>query len=375
VNLTSPCGRNRSVWVAGGAAAALAVLWGLAAADSAASPIQAVRSDPDAMRMLRNAATAAQSTPYHGTEFLTAWHDGTATTSTVAVAHIPGNGTLLGMSGAGGAKGGPTGMFEPDDGRGQPGLGGYTPVMLDLLTRNYTVVRSADDQLHGRAAQVVEARRADGSAAGRFWIDRSTGIMLYRELLDRYGRTIVAAGFKDLTIAAPTGQTVPQSATASPAVGLMAGAWNHELTGSELKALPGAGPGGTSWRVPRELPGHLSLYVAKSESTGGAERPVQLGYTDGLYALSVFVQRGVLDSGKFAGWRRATVHGHTVYERSGRQYWRVWAARGQVYTVVGDAAPDTTDAVVSALPHGGPGLWQRLDRGLHRLAGWANPFG
>jgi len=361
--------------VAGGAATALAVLWGLAAADSAATPIQ-VRSDPDAMRLLRNAATAAQSTPYHGTEFLTAWHGGTSTTSTIAVAHVPGDGTLLRTGTAGGAKGGLAGLFEPDSGRGQPGLGGYTPVMLDLLTRNYTVVRSADDRICGRAAQVVEARRADGSAAGRFWIDQTTGIMLYRELLDRKGRTIVAAGFQDLTVALPAAQAVPDAATTAPAtVGLMAGSWNHELTRGELNSLPGAGPDGTSWKVPRGLPGNLSLYVAKEERTGGADKPVQLGYTDGLFAMSIFVQRGVLDSAKFAGWRRTTVHGRTVFERAGRQYWRVWAAHGQVYTVVGDADPATTDAVVSALPRGGPGLWQRLDRGLHRLAGWANPFG
>ena len=361
--------------MAGGAATALAVLWGMTAADSAAAPIRA-RSDPDAMRLLRNAATAAQSTQYQGTEFLTAWYSGTATTtSTVAVAHVPGDGTVVRNGQAGGAKGGTMGMtFEPDGAEVQPGLGGYTSRMLDLLARNYTVVRSSDDWICGRAAQVIEARRADGSAAGRFWIDQGTGIMLHRELLDRSGRTIVAAGFQDITISKPKaggrGSAVPPTRPAGT-FALATDPWDHIVPGSRLDALPGAGPDGTSWKVPRSLPGHLSLYVARETGSG---EPVHLGYTDGLVTLSVFVQRGRLDIGKLSGWRRTTVAGRTVYERSGRQYWRVWAARGQVYTVVADTAPDSSDAVVAALPRGGPGWWQRLDRGLHRVGSWANPF-
>ncbi len=368
---SSPCGWNRSAWVAGGAAAALAVLWGMTAGDSVAAPLTPLRSDPDAMRLLRGAATAAETTPYQGTEFLTAWHGGTATTSTVAVAHVPGDGTVVRAGQAGGAKGGTSRLtFEPEGSGTRPGLGGYTAKMLDLLSRNYTVVRSVTDQVCGRPAQVVEARRADGTPAGRFWIDQGTGIMLHRELLDRRGRPVVSAGFQDFTVT----RTTPGPSTMlrpSSAFGLVADPWDHVLPQSRLDALPGAGPDGTAWKVPRSLPGHLTLYVAREAGSG---EPVHLGYTDGLVALSVFVQRGELDTTKLAGWRRTTVDGRTVYERSGRQYWRVWAAGGQVYTVVADAAPDSPDAVVAALPQGGLGFWQRMDRGLHRVASWANPF-
>jgi sigma-E factor negative regulatory protein RseB len=341
----------------------------MTAADSAAAPLR-TPSDPDAMQLLRGAATAAQTTPYQGTEYLTAWHGGGSTTTTVAVAHVPGDGTVVRSGQAGGAKGGTTGlMFEPDNAQAQPGLGGYTSTMLDLLAHNYTVVRSVTDRVCGRSAQVIEARRADGSAAGRFWIDQTTGIMLHRELLDRHGRTLVAAGFQDLTITSPSSSpsTLLRPTTT---LGLATDPWDQILSGSRLDALPGAGPDGTTWKVPRSLPGHLSLYVARETGSGA---PVHLGYTDGLLALSVFVQRGMLDTAKLTGWRRTTVHGRAVYERSGRQYWRVWAARGQVYTVVADTAPDNSDAVVAALPQG-LGFWQRLDRGLHRVVSWANPF-
>jgi hypothetical protein len=44
--------------------------------------------------------------------------------------------------------------------------------------------------------------------------------------------------------------------------------------------------------------------------------------------------------------------------------------------MIADAPDQTVDQAVSALPHSRKaGFFGRMDRGLHRLASWLNPFG
>ena len=70
--------------------------------------------------------------------------------------------------------------------------------MLDLLARNYAVVRAGEGQVCGRPTTVIEARRPDGTAAGRFHIDKATGLMLRRELLDQQGREVNLTFFTEI---------------------------------------------------------------------------------------------------------------------------------------------------------------------------------
>jgi sigma-E factor negative regulatory protein RseB len=51
----------------------------------------------------------------------------------------------------------------------------------------------------------------------------------------------------------------------------------------------------------------------------------------------------------------------------------VWSSQGFVYTVVAAAPPQTVMQVVTALPHGSPGLLARMRHGLHRLLSWLTP--
>jgi sigma-E factor negative regulatory protein RseB len=284
-----------------------------------------------------------------------------ATTSLVNVTHVPGEGTRMRVQSTTGYQGGQ--MFEADDSQQSPGgLTGYTPKMLDLLARNYAVVRAGDGQVSGRATSVIEARRADGSAAGRFHIDRQTGLMLRRELLDDQGREVNLTFFTEIR------PTVPKTRFVMTAVPRrIETPWTHELAGADLGALKYQG-----WPVQSRLPGGLSLYDARQLDSRGPV--VHLGYSDGLSVVSVFLERGTLDPRDVAHWRKATRGGRAVYLRDTVQQRAVWASRGYVYTVVADAPPPVVDNAVAALPHGDTAFWGRLGRGLDRLASWANPF-
>jgi hypothetical protein len=90
--------------------------------------------------------------------------------------------------------------------------------------------------------------------------------------------------------------------------------------------------------------------------------------------ISLFLQRGHLPPA-MSGWQLVAVRGEQVYIADPDQRSVAWSARGFVYTMIADAPAQTVDQVVSALPHTGKaGFFGRMDRGLHRLASWLNPF-
>ncbi|HZB33624.1 MAG TPA: sigma-E factor regulatory protein RseB domain-containing protein [Streptosporangiaceae bacterium] len=350
---------RHGAWLAGGLATALVLLLSVTSGDAGAAPV--VRgSDAEALRLLRDAGGSVRATHYEGTQFITTWSDTggdkRATTSLVRVTHTPGQGTYIEVRRT--TADASRGTYEPDSTGARGGLTGFTPKMLDLMVRNYAVVQAGEDSVCGRPARVVEARRPDGSPAGRFWIDRDTGLMLHRELLDGQGRAVSITGFYDIRIGRPKPQIHEVQTVATP--------WGRELAAADLGLLRRDG-----WTVPNSLPGRLELYDARQADQGGI---VHLVYSDGLSAVSLFIQRGELDERRFARWRKIDTGGRTVYEHNALRRWAVWDSDEYVYTVLADAPQGTADAVIAALPHGGPGFWGRLGRGLKRLGSWLNPF-
>ncbi|WP_344283331.1 sigma-E factor regulatory protein RseB domain-containing protein, partial [Actinomadura napierensis] len=329
------------------------------------------RSDPGAVRLLRAAADAARRVPYEGRRFLTTWNRGRSATSRVTAEHTPGDGVRYG-------SGGGTEGYLPDASAGD--ATGFTAGTLALLTRNYSVVRGSDATILGRRASVVEARRQDGTPAGRFWLDAETGLLLHRELIDATGRPVITSGFTEISFTAPDTATprrgrsrgsavdspadTPTSANAAPnsaATALL----EEPLDARALDGLKRRG-----WPVPKRLPGHLTLYDARREA-GGA---VHLSYSDGLASVSVFVQRGALDAGALTGWKKTVRHGRAVFCRESLRRWAVAASGGYVYTVLTDAPQSTAESVAFELPRGSDPFWTRLARGARRLASAADPF-
>src|SRR5258708_2965914 len=92
------------------------------------------------------------------------------------------------------------------------------------------------------------------------------------------------------------GITSPCTAAAAARAGGVGGATAGRLVRSV---------GGQGWRVPGSLPGGLPLYVAAWAKTTSGE-VVDLEYSDGLYVVSLFVERGSL-AANMAGWRQVDV--------------------------------------------------------------------
>jgi sigma-E factor negative regulatory protein RseB len=119
----------------------------------------------------------------------------------------------------------------------------------------------------------------------------------------------------------------------------------------------------------------MERYRATELTTDG-HRVVQVAYSDGLFAVSLFVEPGDLDAGALDGFHREQLAGATVYVRTGLHRTLIWAGRTAVYALVVDAPADLAPQLVAALPHrpADDGVVARLSRGIDRVGSWANPF-
>jgi sigma-E factor negative regulatory protein RseB len=311
----------------------------------------------DAMSLLSRAAVAGLDTSYQGVEVIAQSEVNGTVTMISSVWHRGGGPTVAQTSDPEVLAG--SGPYVAYDGNthSPDGVFGVTKTLVGLIGRNYLAVYRGVGRAVGRRAQIVELYRSDGSLAARFWLDEKTLVPLQREVYDTSQHLVSEEAFVQVQFgsldrppaAAPVRQT--WAAVAVPAKLLL------ELDSS-------------GWVLPATLPGGLTLYEA-AQSGMGAGEVVDLGYSDGLSVISLFVQHGTL-APKMPGWQPVNLNGHVVYAAN---HSITWAGRGFVYTVIADAPPRTVEDVVEALPsNSAPGFFQRMGRGLSRMAALVNPF-
>ena len=335
-------------------------------ADAGQAPATGRRlsSSARALRLLSQAAQAAISMSYQGQEVVTRWSNGSGSVLVSDIWHVSGGQTVTQTLAAGNSLSSQPYLSSDDDSQAPEGVLGVTVPLIGLLENHYTVVYSGTGSADSRTAQVVEARRDDGSLAARFWLDDATSLPLEREVFDSASHVISQDVFIRVRFSTQAQAAVPVGGPSDPP-----GPWADPLSHAQLLALHTQG-----WLVPAGLPGGLSLFTgARTTTTTGTV--LDLGYSDGLSVVSVFEQRGHL-AAKLDGWQRTIVGGQVIYVAEPDQRSLTWSSRGMVYTVMADAPVQTVNAVVGVLPHDTPpGFWQRMSRGFVRLASWVNPFG
>jgi sigma-E factor negative regulatory protein RseB len=262
------------------------------------------------------------------------------------------------------------------DNHSPEGVFGVTKTLVSLLGQHYVAVYQGTGSAAGRPALIVELHRADGSLAARFWLDKQTMVPLRREVFDTSARLISEEAFVQVQFGTLTNLPGPAAASSAKASAkASAGATAATPSGSGWSTVTApaqllAGLNKQGWRLPVSLPGGLPLYsAARSTTTGG--QVLDLGYSDGLSVVSLFVQRGTLAQ-RPAGWQQVSLPGHQVYV-AGHSI--IWAGDGFVYTMLADAPPLVVTQVVASLPQNtAPGFFGRIMRGFRRLAAVADPF-
>jgi sigma-E factor negative regulatory protein RseB len=305
------------------------------------------------LRLLSQAAAAGRSASYQGVESI---DDTTLTGPSTMVATVWHRGGGLTVTQLAGGR--PEAAHD-GAGRAPEGVFGVTTTLVGLLGKNYVPMYLGTGSLVGRDALIVAVQRTDGSTAARFWLDERTLLPLRRDVYDTSARLVSDDRFTSVRFG-PTG--MPKAAA-----GPSSAAWTTVPSPARLLSqLNGQG-----CPIPVTLPGGLSLYAA-ARATTPTGQVADLGFSDGLSMVSLFVERGTLPS-KMPGWQQARISGRAVYVA---QHEVTMSGRGCVYTMVTDAPPKTVDAVVGALPaNGQPGFLGRLGRGLSRLGSDLDPFG
>jgi sigma-E factor negative regulatory protein RseB len=328
-----------------------------------AAPAARGQSSQRAVRLLTEAAQAAVLTSYQGEEIVSRGTGSQATVLVSEIWHVSGGQTVTQTLATGTSTPGQPYLSSDTDGQMPEGVLGVTAPLVKLLMQNYILAYAGSGSVYNRKAQVVEARRGDGSLAARFWLDNATKLPLEREVFDPAANVIGEDMFINVAFAARTSISAPAGGLAVPQ-----GPWTDPLPPAQLLALRSHG-----WLVRPALPGGLSLFTGAQKTTSSGT-VLDLSYSDGLSVISLFEQRGNL-AARLAGWQQTTLDGHVIYVTEPDQRSLTWSSHGMVYTLITDAPAQTVAAVVGTLPHDAPpGFWKRMSRGLAKLASWANPF-
>ncbi|WP_152522933.1 sigma-E factor regulatory protein RseB domain-containing protein [Nocardiopsis potens] len=306
----------------------------------------------DGMDLLRRAADASRKVSYQGVQAISSTGPAGTEHRVVEVEHSAETGTRFHEpGGAGGMRLRPAASSEWPD----PGAR-----VLDALEENYRVVRAGAGEVSGRPAELVEALRADGGAAGRFWIDGETGLPLRRMTLDPLGRVVHFSEFTEFRVVDAAAGAAGDGRSPDP--------WGDRLDQGELRELRADG-----WTAPDRLSWNYRLMDARTKRKPSGP-VVHLSYSDGLSVISVFVERGRLGPGSGGtgqGMRAVEGGGGTVYMGGAGQQRRMWESEEYVYTMLADAPADAVAAAAASLP--GPdevGFWDRVDRGFARFGDW-----
>ncbi|MCW2680365.1 MAG: putative sigma regulatory protein MucB/RseB [Frankiales bacterium] len=332
--------RRRLLVVAVGAGVVLAGLPALATVDAGSAGAES--SEAHALALLERAAQAGRRLSYTGTQYVASWRQDSSESALVELSHDPSTGSVV-------RSGEPVSAIATLD-----------PRMLARLSVSYALAVKGPGRCTGRAASIVEARRDDGRVAGRFWVDRETGMLLRREVFDQDGERVRSSAFVDLD--------VRPAAAAAPVPAMAVRTGGERPSEAAVERLRADG-----WLVPQVLPDRFRLFQTRRNGD-----VLHLAYTDGLSTLSLFAQEGELGSEPMEGFGTEHVDGRPVWVRRAAPERVVWAGAGRVWTLVSDAPEDAVLAAVAALPRDAApddGLRSRLSRGLGRLGGMLNPFG
>ena len=337
-----------------------------------------------AVKLLAQAAQAAIVTSYQGKEILTRWSQGGGSVLVSSIWHVSGGQTVTQTTADGASFSSQSYLSSDTDGQSPEGVLGVTAPLVRLLKSHYLVAYAGTGSADNRTAQVVEAWRADGSIAARFWLDDATKLPLEREVFDTAAHVIGQDVFIDVSftargargIGSAPGDSRPRERRRSrPPPRRPAPGSRPTRRGPGPIRSPAASCSPCATAAGRSRP---SCPAACRCSPGPRRRRIPVPCSTSATRTACPWCRCSSSAGSsrpaLAGWRKTKAGGHVVFALPDQRT-LTWAGHGMVFTMVADAPSQTVDAVVGALPHDGPtGFWKRMSRGLVRVASWVNPF-
>jgi len=291
-------------------------------------PAPAQPSSSDATQLLHDATTAASHLAYAGV-LTVEWTDRGQLHQTQTGAEVVdgvvevGAGAEHALSRGGQAWVGSTGNWSLVLGPNVPAASPPPPdANWSLHTQRGPVVAGQP------TTDVVVTDPRTGATRARYSIDRATGALLRRVVLDPHGHLVRAVGFDELVA---IGTVPPPPSSPSHA---------RRAEPARLGAVPGG------YDAPSTLGRGYRLLGRYRQPDG----TVQVFYGDGVFTLSLFEQRGTLDWGSVPGGSSQQIDGVAArVVATPTTSAVIWNTGGVVTTCVSDAPPDQVLLAVNSL--------------------------
>lgn len=307
-------------------------------------------SDSGAVAWLRRAAEAPRRVGFEGARIISSFSEGGVQSFRLYVRHVPGQGTRFDVLREDGQI--RTESFVADTASDGDGLD-LDPV--GLLSMAYDLSVSGVGQIDGRPCTTISASQ-DGEVRARYWIDDATGLLLRRTLYVD-GRLVRWSGYTSIEMR-PDGfmKHLPPEL--------------QESAGTTLSASVAAALNDKGWTCPLWLTEHYHL--SSLRQVEGLRGVMHAEYTDGVSTISVFEERGWLDTSSLVGFRATGADGTPIYVKAGLPMMAVWESQDTVFTAVTNAPEQLAEALIAHLPHSveeqPAGVTTRIGTGLSRLA-------
>ncbi|HTS52653.1 MAG TPA: MucB/RseB C-terminal domain-containing protein [Burkholderiales bacterium] len=151
------------------------------------------------------------------------------------------------------------------------------PDQLSHLTEHYQLRKGDQERIAGYDAQALVLEPRDGFRYGhKLWADVNTGLLLKARMLDERGHVVEQSVFTQLSIG---------SGVTRPSFGPLPPEWRREQQGPDSAA-----PADTGWIV-KDQPAGFRKIIEMRRLKAGTQTPVaHLVYSDGLAAVSVFIE-------------------------------------------------------------------------------------
>jgi len=206
------------------------------------------------------------------------------------------------------------------------------PENLAGITESYTVRVGGRDRVAGHECQVITLEPRDNLRYGRqFCLETRSGLPLRVKALDEKNEAVESFAFTQLRIGGRFDRDKVKSRYAAKSR-------NWRIDRSALNVTEKAVESG--WVVANQPPGFRKLMEVKRSIAGRPEPVAQIVYSDGLAAISVFIEPMPKDN-------KSAVERTLTYQGAVNIYTRTYADR--MVTVLGEAPAATVMQIANSL--------------------------
>lgn len=156
------------------------------------------------------------------------------------------------------------------------------PQQLSILTEHYVIRTGGRERIAGFDCQVLMLEPKDGMRYGhKLWADAASGLLLKAIMFNEKGQVVEQFAFTELKIGGPIDRK-----SLEPRFSAVAAEWRENRS----RGTPATVTADTAWSVKHLPPGFRKVTELKRATSGKPAAVSHIVFSDGLAAISVFIE-------------------------------------------------------------------------------------